>query len=107
LDDSGFERVGEKRQDRKGWQWHGQERSGGMSVGSDPDVRIRTGFTSPIAIGLAESLLKEAGIPFFTMDQNPSARPDLVPSLGSCTVRVPRGREAAAREILPSVEEMK
>jgi predicted GNAT family acetyltransferase len=45
-----------------------------MSGESDFDVLIRTGLTSPIAISLAESLLAEARIPFFTMDQNPSAR---------------------------------
>lgn len=78
-----------------------------MSGESDFDVLIRTGLTSPIAISLAESLLAEARIPFFTMDQNPAARPDGVPSLGWWTVRVPREREAEAREILLSVEEIK
>ena len=71
------------------------------------DVLIRTGLTDPIAIGLAESLLEEAQIPFFTMDANPSARPDCVPSLGWWTVRVSQEREAEAREILLSVEGMK
>ena len=71
----------------------------------DLDVLIRTGLTSPIAISLAESLLQEAGIPFFTMDQNPSAREDCTPSLGWWSVRVPKAREAEAREILLSLEQ--
>ena len=78
-----------------------------MSGESELDVLVRTGLTSPIAISLAESLLAEARIPFFTMDQNPSAREDCVPSLGWWAVRVPREREAEAREILRSVEEIK
>jgi len=78
-----------------------------LSGGGDLDVLIRTGLNSPIAIDLAESLLQEAGIPFFTMDQNPAARPDCTPSLGSWSLRVPREREAEAREILRSVEEIK
>ena len=75
-----------------------------MSDSSDLDVLIRTGLNSPIAITLAESLLQEAGIPFFTMDQNPAARPDCTPSLGSWSLRVPREKEEEAREILQSVE---
>jgi len=76
-----------------------------MADERDLAVLIRTGLTSPIAINLAESLLQEAGIPFFTMDQNPSARQDCVPSLGNWNVRVPREREGEAREILQSLEE--
>jgi hypothetical protein len=58
---------------------------------------IRTGCESPVAIGLAKSLLQEAGIPFFAMDQNAAARQEF---LGWWDVRVPRDREAEAREIL-------
>jgi len=76
-----------------------------MAGESNLDVLIPTGLTDPIAINLAESLLREAGIPFFTMDQNPSARQDCVPSLGYWNVRVPREREGEAREILQSLEE--
>jgi hypothetical protein len=73
----------------------------------DLDVLIQTGFASPIAIGLAKNLLQEAGIPFFTMDQNPVARQKSGNFLGWWSVRVPREREAEVREILHSVEEMK
>lgn len=76
-----------------------------MGDQSDLDVLIRTGLYSLVAINLAESLFREAGIPFFTMDQNPSARQDGVPSLGYWNVRVPRAREDEAREILQSLEE--
>ena len=71
------------------------------------DVLIRTGFGSPVAIGLAKGLLQEAGIPFFAMDQNPAARQESGNFLGWWSVRVPREREAEAREILQSVEDMK
>jgi hypothetical protein len=73
----------------------------------DFDVLIRTSFQSPVAIGLAKSLLREAGIPFFAMDQNPAARQESGNILGWWDVRVPRDRESDAREILQSVEEMK
>ena len=73
----------------------------------DLDVLIRTGFQDPVAIGLAKSLLREAGIPFFAMDQNPAARQESGNILGWWDVRVPRDRETDAREILQSVEEMK
>jgi hypothetical protein len=73
----------------------------------DLDVLIRTGFESSVAIGLAKSLLQEAGIPFFAMDQNPAARQESGNFLGWWDVRVPLDREAEAREILQSVEEMK
>jgi hypothetical protein len=78
-----------------------------MSGESDFDVLIRTGFTSPVAIGLAKSLLEEARIPFFTMDENPAARQESGDFLGWWSIRVPREREAEAREILLSVEETK
>jgi hypothetical protein len=73
----------------------------------DLDVLIQTGLNNPIAIGLAKSLLQEARIPFFTMDQNPAARQESGNFLGWWSVRVPRESEAEAREILLSVEEMK
>lgn len=71
------------------------------------NVLIRTGFQDPIAISLAKSLLREAGIPFFAMDQNPAARQESGNILGWWDVRVPRDRESDAREILQSVQEMK
>jgi Putative prokaryotic signal transducing protein len=71
------------------------------------NVLIRTGFEDPIAISLAKSLLLEAGIPFFAMDQNPAARQESGNILGWWDVRVPRDRESDAREILQSVQEMK
>jgi hypothetical protein len=86
---------------------HDPGRCGATSDESDLDVLIRTGFTSPIAISLAKSLLQEARIPFFTMDQNPAARQESGDFLGWWSVRVPREREAEAREILQSVEEIK
>jgi predicted TIM-barrel fold metal-dependent hydrolase len=74
---------------------------------SDLDVVIRTGITNPIGIGLAESLLQEAGIPFFAMDRNVAARQESGNFLGWWNVRVPGEREAEAREILRNVEEAK
>ena len=74
--------------------------------GQDLDVLIQTGLTNPIAVGLAESLLQEAGIPVFTMDQNANACQESGNFLGWWTVRVPGEREAEAREILRSVEEI-
>jgi hypothetical protein len=68
---------------------------------------IRTGITNPIAIGLAESLLREAEIPFFVMDRNTAARQESGNYLNWWSVRVPSEREAEAREILQSVEEAK
>jgi len=76
-------------------------------IEGDLDVLIRTGCDSPVAIGLAKSLLREAGIPFFAMDQNPAARQESGNFLGWWDVRVPREREAEAREILHSVEAQK
>ena len=73
----------------------------------DLGVLIRTGCDSPVAIGLAKTLLQEAGIPFFTMGQNPAARQEGGNFLGWWDVRVPRDREAETREILQSVEGMK
>ena len=73
----------------------------------DLDVLIRTGISDPIAIGLAETLLQEAEIPFFAMDQNTAARQESGNFLGWWNVRVQRDREAEARDILRSVEEAK
>jgi hypothetical protein len=71
------------------------------------DTLIQTGFGSPVAIGLAKSLLQEAGIPFFSMDQNPAARQESGNFLAWWNVRVPSQREGEARKILRSVEEMR
>ena len=72
----------------------------------DLDILIQTTINDPIAIGLAESLLREAGIPFFTMDRNVTARQQSGNFLGWWNVRVPREFEAEARAILHTVEEM-
>lgn len=74
---------------------------------SDLSVLIRTGFQNPVAIGLAKTLLQEARIPFFSMDQNPAARQESGNILGWWDVRVPRDRASEAREILQSVQEIK
>ncbi len=78
-----------------------------LADGSDLDILIRTGITDPIAIGLAESLLEEAEIPFFAMDRNTAARQESGNFLGWWNLRVQKDREAEAREILRSVEEAK
>jgi hypothetical protein len=78
-----------------------------MGEDVDFDVLIRTNLSNPIAIGLATSLLEEAEIPFFVMEQNPSARQESGNFLGWWSVRIPAEREAEAREILRSVEEAK
>jgi len=70
----------------------------------DLDVLIRSGCCGPLAIGLAKSLLEEAGIPFFLMGQNVWARQESGNFIGWLDVRVPHDREAEAREILKSVE---
>jgi hypothetical protein len=72
---------------------------------ADLDVLIRTGLRDRIAIGLAEGSLREAGIPFFVMGQNVAARQESGNIAGWWDVRVPREREAEAREIIRSVEE--
>jgi hypothetical protein len=71
------------------------------------DILIQTSIADPVGIGLAESLLQEAGIPFFAMDQNVSARQRSGNFLGIWNIRVPREFEADAREILRSVEDSK
>jgi hypothetical protein len=76
------------------------------STGDDDlDILIHTSIADPVGIGLAESLLQEAGIPFFAMDQNVSARQKGGNFLGIWNIRVPREFEADAREILRSVED--
>jgi hypothetical protein len=77
------------------------------SAESNLDVLIRTGLNDPIAIGLAENLLTEAGIPFFALDENVAARQESGNLVGWWTIRVPGEVEAEAREILHTVEEMK
>jgi hypothetical protein len=83
------------------------ETSAKQHQGGDLDVLIRTALWAPVAIGLAKTLLEEAGIPFFAMDQNVPARQESGNFIGWWDVRVPRDREAEAREILHGVEEMK
>jgi hypothetical protein len=69
------------------------------------EVLIRTGLRDPIAINLMKSLLQEAGIPFFSMDQNVAARQESGNFIGWWNFRVPAEHEADAREILKSVED--
>jgi hypothetical protein len=71
------------------------------------DALIRTGITDPIAISLAESLLEEAGIPYFFMDQSVAPRQEPGNFFGWLTIRVPRENEDEAREILESIESAK
>ena len=71
------------------------------------EILIRTGLNDPVAIGLAETLLEEAEIPFFAMDRNVVARQESGNFLGWWNVRVPREFETEAREILRSVERMR
>jgi hypothetical protein len=71
----------------------------------DLGALIRTGIRDPVGIELAKSLLEEAEIPFFTMDQSVAPRQESGNILGWWSVRVPRDREAEAREILLSVQE--
>ena len=73
----------------------------------DPGVLVQTGINNPIAIGLAASLLREAEIPFFVMDQNSAAQQENGNCFGWWSVRVPKEREAEAREILQNVEDSK
>jgi len=74
---------------------------------SDLDILIRTGISDPIAIGLAENLLQDAGIPFFAMDRNVVARQESGNFLNWWNVRVSSDREAEAREIIRGVEDIK
>src|SRR5450631_4479878 len=86
---------------------HDSRRSCTMLEEGDLDVLIRTGLSNPVAIGFAKNLLQEAQIPFFGMDQNLVARQESGNFIGWWSVRVPRDREADAREILLNVEEMR
>ena len=78
-----------------------------MSEADDLEALIQTTLTGPIAIGLAESLLQEAGIPFFVMDQSIAARQESGNFIGWWSIRVPKERETEARDILRSVEQAK
>ena len=78
----------------------------GQADEGDLDILIQTAINDPIAIGLAENLLREAGIPFFAMDRNVAARQESGNFLGWWNVRVPREFEAQARAMLHTVEEM-
>jgi len=71
-----------------------------MNESTDDDnvgVLIHTSIADPVGIGLAETLLQEAGIPFFVMGQNVSARQKSGNFLGIWNIRVPRAFEADAR----------
>ncbi len=73
---------------------------------TDLDVLIRTGVRNPAAIGLAQGLLQEAGVPFFVMERTePTSQAS--GNFGWWDIRVPHEREAEAREIIQAVEEMK
>jgi hypothetical protein len=78
-----------------------------MVDNDDFDVLIQTCINNPIAIGLAASLLQEAGIPYFVMDQNSTAQQESGNCFGWWNVRVPKEREAETREILQNVEDSK
>jgi hypothetical protein len=73
-------------------------------AGGNLDVLIKSGLDNPLAISLAKSLLQEAGIPFYA-PENPAARQESGVILGWWDVRVPRAREAEAREILDNLEQ--
>jgi len=75
--------------------------------GCDLDAVIRTALSNPIATALAESLLQEAGIPYFVIDQSRPAAQEGGNFLAWWSARVPREREAEAREIIESVEAIK
>jgi hypothetical protein len=70
---------------------------------ADLDALIRTDFSDPIAVGLAKSLLREAGIPYFDMDQSLAARQESGNWLNWWSIRVPRERADEVREILAAV----
>jgi hypothetical protein len=73
----------------------------------DLGALIQTSLEGPVAITLVESLFQEAGIPFFAVNQNRMSQQEGGNFLGWWNVRVPRRREADAREILESVEKMR
>ena len=74
---------------------------------ADLDALIYTSLYDPIATSLLESLLQEAEIPYFVVNQSVAARQRVGNWLGGWMIRVPRAREAEAREILESVETAK
>ena len=78
-----------------------------MSDEGDLEALIRTGLADPVAISLAKSLLEEAQIPFFSMDQSLVASQRSGNIIGWWSVRVPREREGEAREILMNIEPTK
>jgi hypothetical protein len=78
-----------------------------MRSSDEGDVLIETGIYDPIAIGLAENLLQEAGILYFTMNENVVARQESGNVLGFWNIRVPSESEAEARAIVHTVESMK
>jgi hypothetical protein len=69
----------------------------------DLETLIRTGLSDPIAIALAENLLEEAGIPFFSMDDSVAARQESGNMIGWWSIRVPKHMEAEAWAILDAV----
>jgi hypothetical protein len=71
------------------------------------DVLIRTGISDPVYIQLVQGLLEEAGIPYFTADENINARQESGNFFGWWSLRVPHEYEAATREILADVESAK
>jgi len=75
--------------------------------GEDLNILIRTAISDPVGIALVESLLEEAGIPFFRMDASVVPRQESGNFIGWWNVRVPQAHESQAREIIRSVEEMK
>ena len=78
-----------------------------MSDVGYPDILIETSLGNPIAVALAKSLLREAGIPFFAIDPNSASSQEGGNSIFCWNVRVPRESEGEAREILQSLEEIK
>jgi hypothetical protein len=71
----------------------------------DLDILIQTAINDPLAIGLAENLLREAGIPFFAMDRNVghARRVETFSAGGTFACQF----EAEARAILHTVEKLK
>lgn len=70
---------------------------------SDRMTLIRTGFTDPVAIALAGSLLEEAEIPYFVMDANVSNRQESGNVIGWWNISIPERSEAEVRAILDAV----
>ena len=70
---------------------------------NDRMTLIRTGFTDPVAIALAGSLLQEAEIPYFVMDANVSNRQESGNVIGWWNISVPERSEDEVRAILDAV----